>query len=118
MMPSWLIPALSLLVNTLLIGALMLGRWSQKVETPPESIALLSKDIQNLTKEIERLSGVFDRRYVTLEGRHNTDHEKLRQLLTDKAVNDEKMFDMRRDIDECRRKCGILHPAPKGTSDE
>jgi len=112
-MPSWIgfvIGGVGLL-NTLLIGVLVIGRWTQKVEAPV-TLALLSRDIADLTKEIQALREVFDRRYVGLEGRHNTDHEKLRMLLTDKAVNDVRMSEMRRDLDEVRRRCGILNPSP------
>lgn len=117
-MPSWLVIVLGVFgpLNTLLLALFLVARWSQKVESPV-AMELLSRDIQNLTKEIERLSAVFDRRYTGLEGRHNTDHEKLRQMEKDKAVTDSQMADMRRDLDEVRRKCGILHTPTNGATD-
>ena len=87
---------------------LLIGRWTQKVESPV-TITLLGQDIKGLIKEIGALRDVFDHRYTGLEGRYVVDHDRLRLLLIDKAVIDQKLAELRNDLDQVRVRCGILN---------
>src|SRR3990167_8180226 len=77
----WLILAVALfgVINTVLLRAVVFGKWAQRVEHP-EALNKLQWSIERLSEQVGELRSLFDGRYTKLETRQLADHALLREI--------------------------------------